>query len=308
MDRFIFYLLGVVGLAYFFPEPAHILPLEAITSAGVSLVFFFYGLKLSRDKLQSGLSNWRLHVLIQLFTFLVFPLVVWAVKPLFSREDVWLGLFFLAALPSTVSSSVVMVSMARGNMPAAIFNASLSGLIGIFITPLWMQLFQGGSGGDFTEIYLKLLYEILLPIVLGFLLQRWWGKYVKQYSSFFSKFDRTVILAVIYKSFVHSFEEKVFASLPVGELLILGVWVLALFALIYGLIYALTRRLGFAVEDKITALFCGTKKSLVHGTVFAKVFWGNSAVVGIYLLPLMLFHALQILIVGLIAGRYAKRK
>ncbi len=191
-----------------------------------------------------------------------------------------------------------MVAMARGNMPAAIFNASLSGLLGIFITPLWMQLFQDGGGGDFTEIYLKLLYEILLPIVGGLLLQRWLGKYVKQYSSFFSTFDRTVILAVIYKSFVHSFEEKIFSSLPLGDLLVLGLWVLALFYLIYGLIYT----------DRITALFCGTKKSLVHGTVFAKVFWGSSPVVGIYLLPLMLFHALQILIVGVIAGRYAKRK
>jgi sodium/bile acid cotransporter 7 len=308
MDVFIFYLLGVVGLAYFFPEPAHILPFEAITSAGVSLVFFFYGLKLSKDKLQSGLANWRLHVLIQLFTFLVFPLVAVAVKPLFSEENLWLGFFFLAALPSTVSSSVVMVSMARGNMPAAIFNASLSGLLGIFITPLWMQLFQDGGGGDFTEIYLKLLYEILLPIVAGLLLQRWLGKYVKQYSNFFSTFDRTVILAVIYKSFVHSFEEKIFSNLPLEDLLVLGLWVLALFYLIYGLIFAVSVRLGFSLEDRITALFCGTKKSLVHGTVFAKVFWGSSAVVGIYLLPLMLFHALQILIVGVIAGRYAKRK
>ncbi len=307
MDPFIFYLLGVVGLAYFFPEPAHVLPFETITSAGVSLVFFFYGLKLSKDKLKSGLSNISLHFLIQAFTFLVFPLVVLAVKRFFPNQDLWLGLFFLAALPSTVSSSVVMISLAKGNIPAGIFNASLSGLIGILITPLWMSIFLHSSGGDFTEIYIKLLYEILLPICLGFFFQKYLGKYVQQYNSFFSKFDRAVILAVIYKSFVHSFEDGVFQSIPYGEMAVLAVWVMALFWLIYGLIYFVTEKLGYNTEDKITALFCGTKKSLVHGTVFSKVFWGSSPTVGLILLPLMLFHALQILIVGYIAGKYAKR-
>lgn len=305
-DPFILFLLAVVGIAYFFPEPAHILPLDALASAGISLVFFFYGLKLSPAGIRSGLSNGKLHLVIQLFTFVVFPLLVWAVRPFFPSEEMWLGLFFLAALPSTVSSSVVMVSLAGGNIPAAIFNASISGLIGIFITPLWMSLFIQSAGGDMSDIYLKLLYEIVLPITAGLMLQKWLGGHVRRFSSFFSKFDRAVILLVIYKSFVHSFESHVFSGIRVPDLLVLCVWIVLLFIVVYSLIGFTSRKLGFNREDRITALFCGTKKSLVHGTVFSKILWGNSAVLGILLLPLMLFHAFQILVIGVIAGRYAQ--
>lgn len=304
-DPFILFLLAVVGLAYFFPAPAHVLPLDTLASAGISLVFFFYGLKLSPADIRSGLSKGRLHLLIQVFTFVVFPLVVWAVKPFFSTGEVWLGLFFLAALPSTVSSSVVMVSLARGNIPAAIFNASISGLIGIVVTPLWMSIFLKASGGDMSAIYMKLLFEILVPITAGLLLQKRLGTVTQKFRSFFTRFDRAVILLVIYKSFVHSFESGIFNSIPLKSLLYLCGWVLILFWIIYGLIFFMTR--NFNREDRITALFCGTKKSLVHGTVFSKVLWGSSATVGIILLPLMLFHALQILIIGVIAGRYAQK-
>lgn len=305
-DPFILFLLIMVGMAYFFPEPAHLLPLDTLASVGISLVFFFYGLKLSPASIRSGLSNGKLHLVIQGFTFVVFPLLALAVKPVFSSGEMWLGLFFLAALPSTVSSSVVMVSMAGGNVPAAIFNATISGLIGIFITPLWMSLFLRASGGDMSGIYVKLLYEIVLPITAGLILQKWLGHPVRKYSSLFARFDKSVILLVIYKSFVQSFESNVFRGIRLPDLLILCVWVVLLFAGIYGVIALITRKLSFNRDDRITALFCGTKKSLMHGTVFSKVLWGNSMTLGIILLPLMLFHAFQILVIGIIAGRYAR--
>ncbi|MCD8540315.1 MAG: bile acid:sodium symporter [Leadbetterella sp.] len=305
-DPFILFLLAVVGMAYFFPEPARLLPLDSLASAGISLVFFFYGLKLSPADIRSGLSNGKLHLVIQGFTFIVFPLLVLAVKPFFPSREMWLGLFFLAALPSTVSSSVVMTSLAGGNVPAAIFNASISGLIGIFITPLWMSLFIRSAGGDVTGIYLKLLYEIVLPIAAGLLLQKWLGAPVRRYSFVFTQFDRSVILLVIYKSFVHSFESNVFSGIGLPYLLGLCGCILVLFTVVYGLIALTARKLGFNYKDRIAALFCGTKKSLMHGTVFSKVLWSNSTAIGIILLPLMLFHAFQILIVGIIAGRYAE--
>lgn len=306
IDSFVLAIMATVGLAYFLPEPAHLLPLEEIASIGVSLVFLFYGIKLSPEKLRSGLKNWKLHVVIQTFTFLVFPLVVLAIKPIFDHQNddlLWLGLFFLAALPSTVSSSVVMVSIAKGNIPAAIFNASISGLIGIFITPLWMSLFAVTGNADVSEIYIKLLTEILIPIVLGFILQKWLANFVQKHSARFSTFDKSVILIIIYKSFVHSFESNVFFQIKPIDLFLISVWVLELFLLIYGLIMLTASWLKFNREDRITALFCGTKKSLVHGTVFSKVIFGNSASIGIILLPLMLFHAFQILIISAIASR-----
>ncbi len=306
-DPFILFLLLVVALAWFVPGPAHVLPLDTLASIGISLVFFFYGVKLSPAGIRSGLSNVRLHLVIQAFTFLVFPLAAFLFKPLMASEEVWLGLFFLAALPSTVSSSVVMVSIARGNLPAAIFNASISGLIGIFVTPLWMSLYLQGGESDMSSVYLNLLFEILLPVTVGLLFQRRLGETVQKFKPWFTRFDQAVILVVIYKSFVHSFESGIFSSIRLADLGMLCFWVLLLFGLIYGLIFFATGKLGFNREDRITALFCGTKKSLVHGTVFSKVLWGSSATVGILLLPLMLFHALQILIIGMIAGRYARK-
>ena len=305
IDPFIIFLPVVVLLAWFIPGPAHVLPLEAMTSAGISLVFFFYGVKLRPSALRSGLRNGKLHLVIQAFTFLVFPVAVLLLQPLFVSREIWLGLFFLAALPSTVSTSVVMVSMAGGNLPAAIFNASISGLIGIFVTPLWMSLFLQHGGGDMSPVYSGLLFEILVPVTAGLLLQRWLGQTVQKFRSWFTRFDQAVILVVIYKSFVHSFESGIFGGIRPVQLLMLGFWAIFLFVCIYGLIFFTVRRMGFSREDRITALFCGTKKSLVHGTVFSKVLWGGSSATGIILLPLMIFHALQILVIGFIAGRYA---
>ena len=151
IDPFVLSILIVVLLAYLFPEfggESGPLPLGAIGSIGISLIFFFYGLKLSPEKMKAGLKNWKLHLLVQTCTFLVFPLIVLCFYPLISTEDdrnIWLAFLFLASLPSTVSSSVVMVSIARGNIPSAIFNASISGLLGIIITPLWLGLFLNAA-------------------------------------------------------------------------------------------------------------------------------------------------------------------
>ena len=300
-----------IVVAYFFPLAGRDdspLPLDMIGSLGVSLIFFFYGLKLTREKLVAGLKNWPLHLVVQASTFLLFPIITLLFHPLMHDEHsvtIWLAFLFLAALPSTVSSSVVMVSMAKGNVPAAIFNASISGLIGIVITPLWMGIFLTQTTADFdlSEIYLKLLLEILTPVTLGFLLQRFLGKYAQQFSRQLSLFDRSVILLIIYKSFAASFDKHVFSSVKFGDLAVIFIAVTSLFYLVYYLIGYTTRALGFIREDRITAQFCGTKKSLVHGTVFSKILFQSSATIGIMLLPLMIFHALQIFIISIIASR-----
>jgi len=305
----------VVGLAYLFPQLGRDdspVPLDAVGSVGVSLIFFFYGLKLSREKMISGIKNWKLHALVQGSTFLLFPLIVLLVRPFIHEQHeftIWLAFLFLGALPSTVSSSVVMVSIAKGNVPAAIFNASISGLIGIVITPLWMGLFitQGSSEFDLSEIYVKLSVEILGPVMLGILLQRSLGKYAQQYSKQLSLFDKSVILLIIYKSFAESFDRNVFSTVQLSDLFYITLAVFALFYLVYYLTGYLARRFGFPREDRITAQFCGTKKSLVHGTVFSKILFQNSAATGIMLLPLMLFHAMQIFIISVIASQLGSR-
>lgn len=203
-----------------------------------------------------------------------------------------------------------MVSMAKGNIPAAIFNASISGIIGVALTPLWMGLFvnDAQTDFDFTAIYIKLIVQIILPVVLGLGLQRYFGAFVQKHSAKLTLFDKSIILLIIYKSFAESFTGNIFSSVSVFDLLLLFVAVLVLFFIVFVLIGFLSRKMNFNKEDQITAQFCGTKKSLVHGTVFSKIIFGNMASIGIVLLPLMLFHASQILIITIIATRLSKRE
>ncbi len=316
LDGFVLAIITIVITAYFFPNwgsKNSLVPLNLIGTIGVSLIFFFYGLKLSPEKIKTGLKNWKLHLLVQASSFILFPIIVISFYPLISSESdhtIWLAFMFLAALPSTVSSSVVMVSIAKGNIPAAIFNASISGLIGIIITPLWMGFFLQKTAANFDlgSIYLKLLIEILLPVIIGISLQRYLGDYVRKHLRFLTLFDKSIILLIIYKSFAESFTEHVFNAVNFVDLLLISLGVIVLFLVVFFITKKIAQYIGFNLEDRITAQFCGTKKSLVHGTVFSKILFQNSASIGIILLPLMLFHFIQIFIISLIAVKLAKRQ
>ncbi len=314
IDKFVVAIATTVLLAYIFPQfgsKSSPVNLNLLASIGVSLIFFFYGLKLSPEKVKVGLKNWKLHLLVQASTFLIFPIIVLLFLPFVHSEhnkSIWLAIFFLASLPSTVSSSVVMVSIAKGNIPAAIFNASISGLIGIVITPLWMGLFLNNSNSNFDlgEIYIKLLTEVLLPLILGLFLHRFFAKQAAKYNTYLSTFDKSVILLIIYKSFATSFDENVFSSLEASNLVVIVICVILLFYFVYYFTGIVSNKLGFNREDKITAQFCGTKKSLVHGTIFSKILFQNAASIGIVLLPIMLFHGFQIFIISIIANKMAR--
>lgn len=316
IDKFVLSIIVVVLLAYLFPQfgsKSSPIPLDRIGSIGVSLIFFFYGLKLSPEKIKSGLKNWKLHLVVQACTFLLFPIVILCFYPFLDSENdknIWLAFLFLASLPSTVSSSVVMVSMAKGNIPAAIFNASISGLIGIIVTPLWLGLFLNNTAAnyDLGDIYMKLIIEVVAPVILGLLLHRYWGSIAQKYNSYLTVFDKSIILLIIYKSFASSFEENVFSEIAAFDFIFIAIGVLSLFYLVYFITGFLSNKLAFSTEDKITAQFCGTKKSLVHGTVFAKILFPNPSVMGIILLPIMLFHAFQIFIISFMATHIGNRE
>ena len=316
IDGFVLSIIIVIALAYLFPQwgiAASPIPLDTISAIGISLIFFFYGLKLSPEKLKAGMKNWKLHLLIQSTTFLLFPLIVLAAKPLMQtaeQETIWLAFFFLAALPSTVSSSVVMVALAKGNLPAAIFNASISGIIGVVLTPLWMGLFVQNTSADFnfTTIYFQLFVQIILPVILGLLLHRFFGDFAQKHSQKLSLFDKSIILLIIYKSFANSFNDNLFSTVSILDLTILSIAVFALFGILFYLTGFLAKKMNFNIEDQITAQFCGTKKSLVHGTVFSKIIFGNIATIGIILLPIMLYHAIQLIIISIVAAKLGDRK
>jgi sodium/bile acid cotransporter 7 len=218
--------------------------------------------------------------------------------------------FFLAALPSTVSSSVVMVSIAKGNIPAAIFNASISSLIGVVVTPLWVGLFIASATGNFdvTDVFLKLIFQVLLPVIIGISLNSRFGSVAEKYKKQLKYFDQAVILTIIYTSFCKSFSEHLFEGFTTIELAGLATAMIILFFVVFLCVGLISRLLGFSDDDRITVLFCGSKKSLVHGTVMSKVLFQHSTITGIILLPLMLYHALQLIAASIIARSMARRE
>lgn len=308
-NGFIATLFGAIIIAYFFPQGIEIFPLKTITDIGIGLIFLFYGLKLSPAEFKMGFLNYKAHIVIQLTTFVVFPLLTILFLPLFeagTSSNLWISLFFLGTLPSTVSSSIVMVSLAKGNLPTAIFNASLSGLIGIVATPVWLSFFISKSGDfEFGAIILKLFLQIILPLIIGLLLQRYLGHLARKYSKELGLFDKTTIILIVYSSFSASFS-NLFESVSLLDMTKLFGIVVVIFFLVYFGLGALSDKLGFKTSDKITAQFCGTKKSLVHGSVMVKVIFGNSANTGLLLLPIMLYHSLQLIVIAFFAEKYRK--
>lgn len=300
-----------IGIAYFFPQGIDLLPLKTITDIGIGLIFFFYGLKLSPQEFKTGFLNYKVHIIIQLTTFIIFPLLCLLCLPLFEdglRSDLWIALFFLGTLPSTVSSSVVMVALAKGNLPTAIFNASLSGLIGIIATPIWIGfILEKTTDFDFLSVLQKLCLQIVLPLAIGLFLQRFFGNFARKYGRQLSLFDKTTIVVIIYSSFSTSFTSDLFKSVELDEMAKMVLIVLVFFFLVFFGLGAFSNLIKLNTEDKITAQFCGTKKSLVHGSVMVKVIFGNAANSGLLLLPIMLYHSTQLILVAWFAEKYRKR-
>jgi solute carrier family 10 (sodium/bile acid cotransporter), member 7 len=316
LDWYILAIIGMIIIASIWPTPGiqkGFFSLKNLTAVGVSLIFFFYGLRLSPQKLREGISNWRLHMVIQISTFVLFPVLMLILMKVFGtngNELFWLGAFYVAALPSTVSSAVVMVSIAGGNIPAAIFNASISSLIGVFITPLWMGIVLATStqGFDLTDVVIKLIVQVLVPVILGIALHSRFGAFADKHRKTMRYFDQSIILLIIYTAFCDSFSNHMFSEHGISDILILGLCMMALFFFVYGVISIISKLMHFNREDNITAVFCGSKKSLVHGTVMSKVLFPNAAAAGIILLPLMIYHALQLMAASIIAQSMARKE
>lgn len=282
--------------------------LNLIIDTGVTLIFFFYGLKLDPHRLRKGMQNWKMHTSVQLTTFFLFPLLILPWYPLVKGTDLelfWLGMFFLAALPSTVSSSVVMVSIAGGNIPGAIFNASISGIIGIIMTPFWMGLFMTArsAGFDFSDVILQLIFQIIVPVFAGLLLHKYLIRWLMPHLKKLAAFDKIIILLIVYESFSGSFMAGIFTEVRLSVLAGLFVAVIILFFTIFRITTFMSRKLNFSREDRITLQFAGTKKSLVHGSVFASVLFSGISGTGILLLPIMIYHSFQLFYISLVAKK-----
>lgn len=285
---------------------------EVVANAGIFVVFFLHGADLSIERLRAGVSRWRLHVLVQTFTFGVFPLLWVPLRLAAGRAvppDLMLGFFYLCAIPSTITSSVAMTAIARGNVPGAIFNATLSSVLGVFLTPLLVSLAFVGSGASLPvgEAMRKLAVLVVLPLVLGQAARPLLADALARHGGARSGLDRAVVLLIVYVSFCDSVAGGLWTDHGAATLAV----TLAGAALLLAAVLVLTRRaarwLGFEVEDEIAAVFCGSKKGLAAGVAMAKVLFGAHPGIGVIVLPIMFYHQLQLVACSLLAERYAKR-
>ncbi|WP_049621047.1 bile acid:sodium symporter family protein [Frateuria defendens] len=312
-DRFTCLLLATVLLASVLPcrgTAAGVF--EVVTDLAIALLFFLHGAKLSREAVVAGMTHWRLHLTVLASTFVLFPLLGLLLKPLLAplvTPDLYLGVLFLCALPSTVQSSIAFTSMARGNIPAAICAASASSLLGIFLTPLLVGVLvsAGGQGAGMSwHAVGAIVLQLLVPFVAGQVAQRWIGGWVARHRAMLAWVDQGSILLVVYTAFSAAVLQGLWRQMPLpvlGGLLAVDALLLALALLAtrYG-----ARALGFNREDEITIVFCGSKKSLASGVPMARVLFAGHPL-GAIVLPIMLFHQIQLMTCAVLARRYAQR-
>ncbi|WP_157220370.1 bile acid:sodium symporter family protein [Flavisphingomonas formosensis] len=315
IDGFLISMASAIILALLWPAlgtadgPLH---LGIVTEIGIACVFFLHGAALSPQALRSGATHWRLHLLVQSTTFVLFPIVgfgLWFATKGLMADGLRLGFFYLCALSSTISSSVAMTGIARGNVAVAVFNASLSGLIGMIVTPFLVGLVSatGAGGPSVGAAILDIVKTLLLPFALGQIARSFIGGWVGRNKKLTSTLDRGVIVLIVYNSFCESTLSGLWSKFSVATFALVAI--LSLLLLVLALLYTtlISRWMGLSKADEAAAVFCGSKKSLANGAPIAKILFAGNPAIGMIMLPLLLYHQIQLIICANLARRYAAR-
>lgn len=316
-NGFLLGLVGAVFVAYLLPAPGARdgwLHPGLLNNIGIALILFLQGISLAMEKIKAGAGNWRLHLIIQSFTFVVFPLVGillnWIVPLLWPEEPPGIrqGILYLCVLPSTISTSVVLTAVANGNVAGALFNAALSNIAGVIITPLLVHelMRTSGQSGDIGPLMLKVTALTLLPFFFGMALRRYIHKWVDHHKPWVARISNTVIVFIVYTAFCDSFVDRIWHRYGWDVTLKLFFCITVLFAGMSALIFSCCRMFRLNREDLITAYFCSVKKTLAMGVPLAMLIFGANSDLSLILLPIMLYHPLQIFINGLLANHWGK--
>ncbi len=309
IDPYITLLLGTVGVAALLPARGTGADVASgASTAAIAFLFFLYGARLSTREALDGLKHWRLHVTVLACTFVVFPLLGLASRglvPVFLDDPLYQGLLFCTLVPSTIQSSIAFTSIARGNVPAAICAGSFSSLAGIVVTPLLAAALLGGSAGGLSgDSVVKIVLQLLVPFLAGQFTRRWIGGFVAHHRKVLGLVDRGSILLVVYAAFSEGMVQGVWSQVSPGRLGGLLVVEAVLLAVMLALTWYGAKGLGFGREDRIAIQFAGSKKSLAAGLPMASVLFGAHASLAV--LPLMLFHQMQLMVCAVIAKRRSK--
>lgn len=309
-DPFLLILIGTVTLASLLPARGSVaVAISWLSTVTVVLLFFFHGAKLAREQVIAGLTHWRLHLAILATTFVMFPIVGLGATTLLAGHmppKLVSGILYLTALPSTVQSAIAFVAMAHGNVGAAVASASASQMLGVLLTPVLMGLLAGTHGsGSFTGLG-EVALQILVPFVAGHLLRPWLKDWIGRHKRLVAFTDRSTIVIAVYSAFSAAVLAGIWQQLPPASLAALFGVAAILLVIGLGFSWALGAACGFSREDRIALLFCGTKKSLVQGVPMARVLF-PAADAGIVVLPVMIFHQMQLMACAFIARAFANR-
>ena len=311
-DPYIALMVATVAIAALLPAHGRGAAIAgAAADAGIVFLFFLYGARLSPQAALAGLVQWRLHLAILASTFILFPLLGLGFEHLAGSllpPALVTGLLFLCVLPSTVQSSIAFTSIARGNVPAALCAASLSNILGVFISPLLASWLLSAQGAALSfDVLQDIILQLLVPFIAGQLLRRWIGEWVTRNKKVLGYADRGSILLIIYVAFSKGMQDHIWSQIGLADLGILIVLLCVLLALALTITAVLGRRLlRFSVEDEIALQFCGSKKSMASGLPMATVIFAGP-LLGMIVLPLMLFHQIQLIVCAFLARHYANR-
>ncbi|MDR7103619.1 bile acid:sodium symporter family protein [Croceicoccus sp. BE223] len=311
-DPFMAIMLVVLVLATVLPvSGAAAIWFGWLTDAAIAVLFFLHGAKLSRRAILEGVGAVRLHVMVFLTTFAVFPVAGLGIAALLSGAVdpvILAGFVFLCIVPSTVQSSIAFTSMAGGNVPAAICSASISNLAGVVVTPALAALLLAGRGGaefDMVGAAQKIALQILLPFVAGHVCRPLLGGWIDRHKALVGRVDRTSILLVVYGAFSAAVVEGLWRRVGALDLVMVVAISSLLLALMLGVTRLAGRLAGLPREDRIVLVFAGSKKSLASGVPIAGALF-PAAVVGPMILPLMVFHQIQLMVCTVLALRYGR--
>ncbi len=315
IDRFTLLLIVAVAIASVIPAHGRGMPVaELVTNLAIALLFFLHGSRLSRQAIIAGATHWRLHLVIFSCTFILFPLLGVVLRPVLEpmlTPDLYKGVLYLCVLPATVQSAIAFTSIARGNIPAAVCSASSSSILGIFITPMLVNLLIADSNAtadshQALEAIWQITLQLLVPFALGHFSRPWTSGFIGRHSSLMKFVDQGSILLVVYVAFSEAVNEGLWHKTPVGALIAVVIASVLLLAIVLVLTSLIGRLMGFSLEDRITLVFCGSKKSLASGLPMAQVLFAGQAV-GAIILPLMIFHQIQLMVCAVIAAKLGKR-
>lgn len=311
VDSYILAIMGMVAIAAILPARGAAKDvLDIVVHAAIALLFFIYGARISRQAIWTGILHWRLQSLVFATTFVVFPLLGLGMTKLVGGHldgGLVTGLMFVSLLPSTVQSSIAFTSIARGNVPAALCCASLSNLAGVVITPLLATMFlSAGTGGISFDSIGDIALQILLPFIVGQVARPYIGDWLNRQKTLTTLVDRGSILLVVYSAFSAGVVSGIWSKVTPQSLGLVILLDLVMLAVVLIVTTAASRLLRFSTEDEIAIVFCGSKKSMASGLPMANILFPASAV-GLIVLPLMLFHQMQLMVCAALARRYGQR-